>query len=294
MTILEARQIAEEYEWQSNPTEEERFRYTEALDYLIREAKDSRAMMALGGMYYEERNFELARKYYEMAAEYDNPNAAICLGYIWYYGRTGVRDYEKAFHYYDQARRLGSPVAAYKVADMYKNGYYVQKDLARYQQIIEELYQRLKDSRWPDDPVPEVFTRLAAIRAGEGNKREALRLYRTARQVLARRIQNNAFFGNLNIMKWMIEDIYRLKPLDEERIRLYDLYELLKKPVKVTFELAGESHEVEAVAEEDSGVVIRFDEKWYRTVDDFFQKAELDGEHLTSLYDELGHFEVKR
>lgn len=40
-------------------------------------------------------------------------------------------------------------------------------------------------------------------------------------------------------------------------------------------------HEVEAV-EEEGAIVIRFDDEWFRTVDDFFQKAELDGELLTN------------
>ena len=72
---------------------------------------------------------------------------------------------------------------------------------------------------------------------------------------------------------------------------LYDLYYLLLSPVKVRFSFEGTSHEVEAL-EEDGGIVIRFDDQWYRTVDDFFQKAELDGEKLTTLYEELYDFEV--
>lgn len=92
-------------------------------------------------------------------------------------------------------------------------------------------------------------------------------------------------------MKWMIEDIYKLKAFDEEDMRLYDLYYALRTPVRVRFTFEWKQHEVEAV-EEDGAVVIRFDDHWYRTVDDFFQKAELDGELLTSRYEELYGFEV--
>lgn len=38
--------------------------------------------------------------------------------------------------------------------------------------------------------------------------------------------------------------------------------------------------------------MIRFDNEWFRTIDDFFQKAELDGELLTTRYEELYDFEV--
>lgn len=291
MTIREANQILRNYYRTANPSEDMRFLYTEALAFLIEETKDSNYMVDLGSMYYEQQQYDLALKYYEMAAEYDNLYAISNLGYIWYYGRTGERNYEKAFYYYDRAQKMGDVIAAYKVADMYKNGYYVEKDYEEYKSIIEGLYHVVKNARRPNDPLPEVFTRLARIRTEEGDTQEALRLYGRARSFLERRIAEHPFFGDLNIMKWMVEDIYRLKPLDREMTGLYDLYELLKTPVKVRFIAEEEPHEVEAV-EEGGQLVIRMDDQWFRTVDDFFRKAEVDGELLTSIYDELQDFEV--
>ena len=90
----------------TNPTEEDRFLYTEALEFLIRETKDDNYMVELGAFYYEQRRFDLALKYYELAAESDNLYAICDLGYIWYYGRTGERDYEKAFACFDKARQM--------------------------------------------------------------------------------------------------------------------------------------------------------------------------------------------
>ena len=291
MTVLEANRICSDYYDLTNPTEEDAFLYTEALRFLVEETKDPGCMVELGGFYYESSQYDLALKYYELAAEYNNLFAISNLGYIWYYGRTGEKNYEKAFFYFDKARQMGDLVAAYKVADMYRNGYFVEKDEDKYREIIEGLYKEVKNCRDPDDPLPEIFTRLAKIRAEEGNNEEALRLYDKAREFLAQRIQMHPFFGNLNIMKWMIEDIYRLRKFDKEDMWLYDLYYLLLSPVKVRFSFEGTSHEVEAL-EEDGGIVIRFDDQWYRTVDDFFQKAELDGEKLTTLYEELYDFEV--
>ena len=72
MTILEARNICRNYYDLTNPSEEDRFLLAEALDFLITETKDPDYMVELGGMYYEQRRFDLALKYYEMAAEYDN------------------------------------------------------------------------------------------------------------------------------------------------------------------------------------------------------------------------------
>ena len=291
MNIAEARRICRDFYNLTNPTEDDEFIFTEALKYLIKETKNSDYMVDLGGFYYGKRQFELALKYYDLAAEYGNRYAISDLGYIWYYGRTGEKNYEKAFYYFDKARQMGDTIAAYKVADMYKNGYYVEKDFEKYKSIIEELYPKVKDARMLEDPLPEVFTRLARIRSDEGNVDEALRLYDIARDFLAQRIRVNPFFGNLNIMKWMIEDIYKLREFDSDFIELYDLYYVLNNPSKVHFSFENKEHEVESVKEE-GGIVIRFDDKWFRDIDDFFKKAELDGELLTTRYEELFDFEV--
>lgn len=291
MTIKEAKKILENYYNLTNPGEEDRFLFAEALDYLIRETKDSDYMVELGAMYYEQRRFDLALKYYEMAAEYDNLYAIADLGYIWYYGRTGEKDYEKAFYYFDRARQMGDLIAAYKVADMYKNGFYVQQDYEKYKEIIEELYPKVADAQFLEAPLPEVFTRLAKIRSKEGNAEEALRLYDIARDFLSQRIQNHPFFGNLNIMKWMIADIYELREFDPASMDLYDLYNVLAVPAKVRFTFEGIPYEAESM-KEDGQIAVRFDRKWYRTVDDFFKKAEIDGELLTTLHEELFDFEI--
>ena len=291
MTILEANRIRENYFDMTNPSEEDRFLYSEAVRFLIEETKDPDYMVELGGMYYEQRHFDLALKYYEMAAEYNNLYAISNLGYIWYYGRTGERNYEKAFYYFDRARQMGDMIAAYKVADMYKNGYYVEQDYEKYKTAIEELYPKVKNARRLDAPLPEIFTRLARIRTEEGNTEDALRLYDIARDFLSQRIQAHPFFGDLNIMKWMIADIYKLRDFDRDSFGLYDLFYLLLAPISVRFFFDEEAHEVEAIRE-DEQLSIRFDTNWYRTVEDFFQKAELDGELITSRYEELYDFEV--
>ena len=291
MTIPEARKICRDFYDLTNPTEDDEFIFTEALKYLIEETKSSDYMVDLGGYYYGKRQFDLALKYYELAAEYGNRYAISDLGYIWYYGRTGQKNYEKAFYYFDKARQMGDIIAAYKVADMYKNGYFVEKDFDKYKSIIEELYPKVKNANMLDDPLPEIFTRLAKIRSDEGNAAEALRLYDIARDFLAQRIRVNPFFGNLNIMKWMIEDTYKLREFDPNFTELYDLYYVLNEPAKVRFSFEDKEYEVESVKEE-GGIVIRFDGKWFRDVDDFFKKAELDGELLTTRYEELYDFEV--
>ena len=113
MTISEAESVCRAFHRLSSPTEDDRFLFIEAMDFLVRETAGPEYMMELGGFYYEEKKFDLALKYYELAAECRWPAAYLCLGYVWYYGRTGNRDYEKAFRYYTLAAESGSTVARY-------------------------------------------------------------------------------------------------------------------------------------------------------------------------------------
>ena len=229
MTVSEARHIVRMFDENMVPAEEDVFLYTEALGFLIEEEHDPKDMLALGGYYYEKRDFDLALKYYEMAAQYDYDPAYECLGYIWYYGRTGSKDYEKAFYYFSRLMAKGDINASYKIADMYKDGYYVDKDQAKYEMIIESLYPKVKDLKNVFAPLPEIYTRLAAICKNRGRIEEAVDLYLEAKDFLAQRISYNAFFGNLSIMKWLIDDLYQLIEFDTSYFDFYDMFYLLHR-----------------------------------------------------------------
>ena len=296
MTKEEAYDIIDDFNSTQLPTDEDEFMFTEAMEFLINEDSNPRHMMYLGGWYYEKKKFDLALKYYEMAAAYDYTDAYECLGYIWYYGRTGTVDYEKAFINYSKAYERGSDVCAYKLADMYKNGYYVEKDFGKYKGIVEELYEKYSDRRYKYsafDPIPEIYMRLAKIRSDEGEIDEAIELYEIAEEFLEERIQENPFFGNLNMMKWLKDDVYALKEIDEDDLVFYDLYYLLKKPVKIEMNIRGKKYTVEVTGEGDERG-INFNGSWYKTVDDFFKKASVKDMRLTELYDEVDDIRVVR
>lgn len=291
MTSDEARKIEREFYEISHPSEDEEFMYVEVMKFLIESESNPRDMMSLGGYYYELKRFDLALKYYEMASSFGYEEADECLGYIWYYGRTGEKDYEKAFRYYSKAMARGNINATYKVADMYKNGYFVGKDYEKYVSMIEALYPRVKYARSLGDPLPEIYTRLARIRVEQDRPDEAVGLYLRAKDFLAQRLSYNAFFGHLNVMKWLIDALYELIEFDYEGFDFYDLYYLLTKPVKIRFKFRGKEQNLEAI-EEDGSVVVKFNDKWFRDRDDFFGKACIDNERLTAIYDRLKGFEV--
>ena len=296
MTKKEAQNIAYEFSRNTNPTEDEIFLFTEAMKYLIEEDKSPKDMVYLGGFYYEIKKFDLALKYYEMAATYDYPVAYECLGYIWYYGRTGEKDYKKAFEYFTKASEKGNIVAKYKLADMYKNGYYVEKNQAKYEEIVNELYEYLKDyandeSLYPHLPIPEIYTRLARIKKDAKQFEEATKLYLEAKANLAERIRHNAFFGNLNIMMWLIDDLYEITDFDNDNFDFFDMYYLLKTPHKIKFMYENKEYFIESVMEGNE-CAVKFNDKWFHNRSDFFSNATISEEKLNHIFYDLFGFEV--
>ncbi len=291
MNIRTAKKIIYEFYGIASPSEEERFRYTEAVEYVLEREKSPILMTDYGGYYYELKKFDLALKYYQMAADMGYIPAKVCLGYIWYYGRTGTKDYQKAFENFDYARRKGDLVAIYKVADMYKNGYFVEKDEARYIDMIEALYEKVKDSYYLGDPVSDVCTRLARIRMAQNRNEEAIRLFLRAKDFLQRRISQNPFFGELNVMEGLIRDLYTLVEFDESAFDIYDLYYLLQKPMSVSFSYKKRTYIIEA-KEEESELVIYFQEKAYKDVSDLLARSRIGKTALTSISTWMEDFTV--
>ncbi|MCD7741404.1 MAG: sel1 repeat family protein [Ruminococcus sp.] len=280
MTINEAKKIIDDFNSQNGEySEEDFFLYTEAAQYLIKKTNNTRYMGELGGYYYERKEYDLALKYYEMASDLGDIGATIGLGYIWYYGRTGEVNYEKAFKYFSKVKYIST--AQIKLADMYKNGYYVEKDYDKYCEIIENLYTKCSPLSYYDDPTPEVYSRLAGIREKQGNIDEAVRLLKAGIHSLISRIECNSFFGNFSIMKGMIEHLYRLIPLNRNDFGLYDLYEVMKDPVNVRFTYAGKQYIIESSREPDGTIAVKFEGKWYHSVNDMLMNAHIGDERIT-------------
>lgn len=291
MTVAEARQLVRDFDEGKIVSEEEEFVFIEAMEFLIDKEHNPGDMMYLGGYYYEKKLFDLALKYYEMAATFDYEEAYECLGYIWYYGRTGEKDYKKAFTYFQKLREKGHLVATYKVADMYKNGFYVEKNQEEYEKIIENLFPKVQQCRNVFDPIPEVYTRLAKIRVNQGRKDEAINLYLYAKRVLAQRIQLNGFFGNLSIMKYLIEDLYKLIDFDEDFFDLFDLFFLLKKPHKVVFHCDEREYVIQSEYD-GAECAVCMNGRWFHDCDEFFAKACVGDKRITTVGHELYGFHL--
>ena len=291
LTIEKAQQILDDYYDLTQPKYEDDILLIHALEFLIKETNNPEYMVELGAWYYGQKQFDLAEEYYLMAAKLGYNDAYECLGYIYYYGRVGHPDYEKAFHYYKLASDKGNLVAAYKLADMYKNGYYVQKDYPRYVQIIKDLYSKIQGATNTFDPVPEIYSRLAKIYVEEGNEDQAIQLLLIAKEFQSQRLIYSQFFGDLTIMKYIVNDLYSLIQFDPNYMDLFDLYYALQKPCKVAIEILGDDHIIEAKYE-DGLFYICMEDKNYEDVDQFFQNAMIHDEPLYSQYVNVNYIEI--
>ncbi len=276
-------------------TSDDDFKYTEALGYLIEETKDPKYMCELAWYYCSIKRFDLEIKYLEMAVEFGNQSAVEELGYMWYYGQHGEQDYNKAFYYFSKGaegdNRNDALWCKFKLADMYRFGCSVEKDEDKYRQMIEEAYEQVKSPRFLNEPFPEISLRLAGIRADQGRKDEAIKLLKEAKRFMAERITVDSFWGNIEVMGRIIRFMYQITPLKKDRADFYDLFYLTQKPGKYTMTRNRKKTTIEVV-EENGENAIGCNGKWYRNFEDFCQKAEIDKNKFTSIYDEFYDVEV--
>lgn len=285
MTVKEALNVVDKFRRNNgNYSADDFFVYTEALMFLIHETADPEYMFQLGAAYYYEKEYDLALKYYEMSVEYDEDNTAALggLGYIWYYGRTGTVDYKKAFEYYSRAARAGCDISSYKIADMYRYGLYVKQNFAKFKEIIEPLYNYYHCLQLIDTPLPELCIRLAAVREKEDRTDEAVSLLLEGKSWLSSRIGYDHFFGNFSIMEDMVNELYRLKEFNMDKLDLFDLYYLLREPRKVKFSYEGREYNVESVCEDDGSMSVCCNGIWYHTLTDMLMNEKDDrGYYIT-------------
>lgn len=158
------------------------------------------AICDYGSLYYTgrigEQNYEKAVYYYTMAAKIGNRQAQENLGYCYYYGRTGIVDYEKAFHYFVKGALDNHLISLYKIGDMYKNGYYVEKDENEAFCIYKHCFDGLNEINTPIAGA-DIYIRMAdCYFNGTGTKRNpaiALEYYQIAERLYWVRLKDGDF-----------------------------------------------------------------------------------------------------
>lgn len=112
-----------------------------------------------------------------------------------------------------------------------------------------------------------------------------------AKEFQSQRLIYSDFFGDLTIMKYIVKDLYSLIQFDPDYMDLFDLYYALQSPCKILIEIHNQEHIVEAKYE-DEYFYITMDDKNYEDVDQFFLKAKIDDEPLSSQYVNVNYMEM--
>ncbi len=291
MTTSEAITAINEYYDIDNPTEHDDIVYTESLKFLIEELNDPKYMTDLAWYYCEHKRFDLEIKYLEMAAECGYIPAMEELGYMWYYGQHGEKDYDKAFYYFSKCAEAdkGNLWARYKLADMYRYGLSVEKDEEKYVRMIEEAYEDVKHPKSLGAPFPEISLRLAGIRETQGKNKEAIDLLIKAQSFMAERLSFDPFWGHIEVMGRIVRFLDKISfcvPSCYPTNNFYDLFAMTQTPGIYFMTCKGKQLELEVI-EENGEKAIGYNGKWYRSFEDLCAKAEINGKKFTSIYDEI-------
>ena len=188
------------------------------------EAENYDAACDLGSLYYTgragEQNYEKAAHFYDIADRNGNRQATENLGYIYYYGRIGERDYEKAFKYFIKGALDNHLRSLYKVGDFYKNGYYVEKDEKEAFRIYQQCAEMLSDESVPQVGA-DIFMRLGdCFFEGCGTERNLLaanRCLTTAENMFYERLMEGDFYQQRNL-EHILEREAEIKKLIKEEM----------------------------------------------------------------------------
>ena len=104
---------------------------------------DVHALSALGlinlrGIYGQPQDFDLARDYFEQAAEQGHASSLVNLGLLYETGTGVKKDYQKAFSYYKQASDSGSPRGQTALGMMYMYGYGTEQDATKATKLLQK------------------------------------------------------------------------------------------------------------------------------------------------------------
>lgn len=199
-------------------------------EYYI-EKGDALAANNLGALYYGGRisgepEYEKAREYYEAADRLGYTLASENLGYIFYYGFGTDVDYTKAYLYFSKAALTGRYEAMYKLGDMFRDGFYVEKN----EKMTAFFYRRALDLVWKDETSYQKYLGCVYQRVGdlfyegigvEQNDEEAFRYYQLAEGYYYKQIEEGDKY-HIDQIQVVIEKQKKLRKRLQKKLPKYD------------------------------------------------------------------------
>ena len=284
MDKLYATQVWDKYHKRKKLEQNEEKEYIEALNFLIKE-KDYDAAYALGFYYTKEEKYDLALKYYLEATKGDNPNAYKDIGYLYYNGKFNKEiDYINAAKYFDLASNKGSIDAEIKLAEMYIKGQGVRQDVVMAFELLQSAKNKANKLEDKYFYLPDINILLVSFYAFKNDISGIIEALYEARKYLIIRIVKENNLDDLDLMKTIIDGLFKYDNKIKNDECLYNLFNYLNDDGKYKFKYNNEKYII--LSNHDNNLAISFNDKLYNDAKDFFENATINDKNIYLIIDD--------
>lgn len=218
-----------------------------------------------------------------------NPVVAQIKGEMELNGIFGQPDYKKAFEYFTHAMSIGSILAEYNLAKMYKYGLYVKKNHAKYVRMLRSIYRKYNANLIEACP-RSIILEMSKVEQQCGNEQAAIECCLQA--LNTQRMLMRCGLGNVTSEDAdIVQQLYELVEFDPDDMDLLDLLYVLQQPNRVRIMLNGRQIEVSAYYNNDR-LIVECDNKFYRDAVDFLRRHKTGDELLSNQTSKIDYMEI--
>lgn len=267
--------------------EASQFQYQYYLNNVQHDASLEATIYNLGMHYFNLEAYELSLKYIKLACKYSTLGYST-LGDFYYYGLSVPIDYKKAYECYMKANVYRN--SKLKIADMYRYGYYVTKDIDTFVDMIIDIAYLYDETLLK---FPDIVRRLGDVYYIKNEYDLAIKLYLYAKDGYKDILKTDLNFVNINEIRDTIISLYELIEFNKDCFDLYDCFYYLDKPSTVYFTYQSKKHKFKTFLNNNQ-LIVSMDNNYYHSFNSLLLKAKINNHYLTSISDKLEDFSIKK
>ena len=112
-----------------------------------------------------------------------------------------------------------------------------------------------------------------------------------AREILSMRQSRRPFWGNIRTMRTILKTTVIMCGNEFDYIDLYDLLTSDLQNGHVTFVYEGEIYRIDIFLHGEE-LIYQYGDKWFHGADGFLEKARINGQRITTVYDLISNISV--
>ncbi len=282
----EVRQVWLEYLFEKNQIAREKAK--KAIEWLYH-ANVNEYVLFLLDFYTGKKRYERTKELFEKNSK--NPWLIERMADIEYYGYLQPPNYQKAYELYRFGTTKGNLMAKLRLAQMYRDGIYVEQDTARYQKMVEECYTDFcaVASKEFLPTIAIIVFELSLIEEMRGNLPKSIEYLTELKETLEKAYETGADFDNFSMK--MLNRFYTLTSFNAQTMNVFDIAYVLQKPCVVQFQVKRTKYQVQSLYQ-NNRLVVLFQNRYYRNPQDFLNRATLHNERLKTLNHQIKKMEV--